>query len=99
MGMNKINVYVSLLFLFLYVDTVFVFAYSSSRPCIYASREDRAMIWEKIKNEKWAATVWNKTVDYVRPYMERNKKEPYWLVSRLAMYWGKGGHYTQCYLK
>ena len=97
--MNKINVYRGLLFLFLCVGAISAFAHSDSRPCIYASKEDRALIWEKIKNEKWAATVWDRMVGYVKPYMERNKKDPHWLVSRLGMYWKEGEHYTQCYLK
>lgn len=97
--MNKINVYGVFSLSFLYASTASVFAYSSSRPCIYTNKKDRALIWEKIKNEKWATDIWNKTMDYVKPYMERNRKAPHWLVSRLVMYWKEGAHYTQCYLK
>lgn len=96
--MNKI--YGFLLLLIWQTSVVIpMLADSSPRPCIYTRAEEQPLVWDKIKAEAWAATAWNRVVDYVRPYMEQNRKEPQWLVSRLAMYWKEGEHYTQCYLK
>lgn len=31
-------------------------------------------------------------------YVERHQTAPQWLLSRMAMYWKEGEHYTQCYI-
>ena len=31
-------------------------------------------------------------------YVERHQSDPQWLLSRMAMYWKEGEHYTQCYI-
>ena len=33
------------------------------------------------------------------PYVDRHQSDPQWLLSRMAMYWKEGEHYTQCYIK
>lgn len=32
-------------------------------------------------------------------YVNRHVSDPQWILSRMAMYWKKGEHYTQCYIK
>ncbi|WP_316814230.1 hypothetical protein [Pedobacter heparinus] len=87
----------------------FVFAYAighaantlaqSARPSIYAVEGDKAAIQQKIKTEAWAAGSWKKILDGIDKYVNRHQQDPKWITSRLAMYWKKGEHYTQCYLR
>ena len=34
----------------------------------------------------------------IAQYVERHQQDPQWLLSRMAMYWKEGEHYTQCYI-
>ena len=34
----------------------------------------------------------------IKKYVERHQTDPQWLLSRMAMYWKEGEHYTQCYI-
>ena len=68
-------------------------------PHIYADDADKASIRQMIADEEWASMVFQRLKDKVEPYADRHVADPEWLVSRLAMYWKDGEHYTQCYLK
>lgn len=47
--------------------------------------------------------AYNQPVDHIKKriekYVERHQTDPQWLLSRMAMYWKEGEHYTQCYIK
>ena len=68
-------------------------------PSLYVSDADRDAVWRKIENQDWAAQAYQRLKSKVDPYVERHVTDPEWIVSRLAMYWKEGEHYTQCYLK
>lgn len=70
-----------------------------ARPSIYASAGDKTVIQQKIKSEAWAGQIWAKLLADIDPYVNRHQQDASWITSRLAMYWKKGEHYTQCYLK
>lgn len=74
------------------------YAQSAEHPVLYATTEDRMDIQQKIENEDWAKESWQKLLEEVDPYVTRHEYDPEWIVSRLAMYWKKGEHYTQCYI-
>jgi hypothetical protein len=67
-------------------------------PCIYVSNSDKEKIVTRIATQKWAAKSFEAIKNQIRPYVERHQTDPQWIVSRLAMYWKNGEHYTQCYL-
>lgn len=87
--------YVSLLLLLF----VWIPLSASVHPQIYVSNADKTKIKEKIATCQWAKTLYNQLQNKIDPYVERHKTDPQWIVSRLAMYWKEGEHYTQCYLK
>lgn len=71
----------------------------AQHPRLYTSDTERPSLLEKIANEPWADStfVYLRTkIDAFTTYLQA---EPDWLVSRLAMYWRDGEHYTQCYMK
>ena len=72
---------------------------ATSHPQLYASKSDKASIVAKIKNEAWAKASWQNLLSTIDPYVNRNVEDPEWIVSRLAMYWKDGAHFTQCYIK
>ncbi|MBU2914128.1 hypothetical protein [Reichenbachiella agariperforans] len=72
---------------------------TSQHPALYVSTEDRGVIQQKIESEDWAKASWDKLLQEVEPFANRHQTDPDWIVSRLAMYWQDGEHYTQCYIK
>ena len=74
-------------------------ASASDYPRLYVSDSDRDAVLHKIENHDWAAESYRRLKEKIDPYVERHKTDPQWIVSRLAMYWKEGEHYTQCYLK
>ncbi|WP_152541659.1 hypothetical protein [Saccharicrinis fermentans] len=68
-------------------------------PSIYATPEEQHAILEKIDSHDWAKSSWINMLDELQPYVDRHQSDPEWIVSRLAMYWEEGAHYTQCYIK
>lgn len=70
-----------------------------SHPRIYASKEDRSQLVHKIENQSWAKQSWNSLLEDIEVHVNRHITDPEWMVSRLAMYWKEGAHYTQCYIK
>ncbi|MDW5290777.1 hypothetical protein [Formosa sp. PL04] len=71
----------------------------TSHPRLYADQNDRQEILNKIETEAWAEASWIALLEDINPYVERHVTDPEWIVSRLAMYWKDGEHYTQCYIK
>lgn len=70
-----------------------------NHPRLYVQDGDRTKLLQKIKNEDWAQSSWNKILEEINPYVNRHKTDSEWIVSRLAMYWKPGEHFTQCYIK
>jgi hypothetical protein len=68
-------------------------------PRIFADNGDRQELLLKIENQDWAKNSWNTLLEEINPYVNRHVNNPEWIVSRLAMYWKKGEHFTQCYIK
>ncbi len=77
---------------------VSVASLAKDHPCLYTSKDPGA-IREKLSSAPWASTAFLKIRDEVEPYADRHADDPQWIISRLAMYWADGAHYTQCYLK
>lgn len=79
---------------------VFLFEIQAQQhPCIYVSPDDKTAIQEKIKTEAWANKAFANIRAKVEKYVDKHVTDSTWIVSRLAMYWKDGEHYTQCYLK
>lgn len=72
---------------------------SEQHPRLYVSDSDHSAIVEKINCNDWARAAFSKIKSKIEPYADRHTTDPEWIVSRLAMYWKEGEHYTQCYLK
>lgn len=72
---------------------------SEQHPRLYVSDSDHSAIVEKINRNDWARAAFSKIKSKIEPYADRHTTDPEWIVSRLAMYWKEGEHYTQCYLK
>lgn len=91
-----------LLFTVIMTTLVFVNCTKSSHdqhPCLYTKNEDRNDILSKIENHHWAGEAWENLQQEIDPYVDMHSADPEWIVSRLAMYWKEGEHYTQCYIK
>lgn len=71
----------------------------AQHPRIYVSNSDRQEILQKIEQQGWAESSWDNLIKDITPYVDRHVNDPEWIVSRLAMYWKEGEHYTQCYIK
>ena len=63
-------------------------------PRIFADNGDRQELLLKIENQDWAKNSWNTLLEEINPYVNRHVNNPEWIVSRLAMYWKKGEHFT-----
>ncbi len=66
-------------------------------PHILVNSEDRTIILNKIKGHAWAADVFKQMEDKLKPYVERHKNDPEWILSRYLMNRGKGKYYTEFY--
>jgi len=67
---------------------------TSSYPRVYATRDELANLKQKIATVDWAKKYYENMKNGVAPYVERHKKDPEWIVSRLAMNWEEGKHFT-----
>ncbi|WP_083191625.1 hypothetical protein [Formosa haliotis] len=91
---------ISALFLNLFLITAVSFAQKADpHPRLFASSQDRSELRSKIENEDWAKASYEAVVAEIDPYVNRHVTDPEWIISRLAMYWKAGEHYTQCYIK
>ncbi|WP_373942872.1 hypothetical protein OEG92_07220 [Polaribacter sejongensis] len=88
------------LLIILFLTKSFIHAQKiGDHPRVFADKSDRQEILSKIESEVWAKASWNKLQEEITPYVTRHIKDPEWIVSRLAMYWKDGEHFTQCYIK
>ncbi|MDB2463061.1 hypothetical protein N9W61_03065, partial [Algibacter sp.] len=71
----------------------------TNHPQVFANQNDKAQLLSKIENEDWAKASWNTLLTEINPHVNRHVDNPEWIVSRLAMYWKDGEHFTQCYIK
>ncbi|WP_372935808.1 hypothetical protein [Seonamhaeicola sp.] len=91
---------ISSIFLILMLSGNFLVAQQiGDHPRLFATKEDRQAVLQKIENEDWANASWNNLLKEIDGYVNRHIKDPEWIVSRLAMYWKDGERYTQCYIK
>ncbi|BBF80253.1 hypothetical protein EM6_0832 [Asticcacaulis excentricus] len=67
-------------------------------PTVYVKDTDRAAIKNKVASADWAKEAYGDLVRAVEPYVSRHKRDPQWILSRMAMYWKPGERYTQVYL-
>ena len=65
-----------------------------SYPRLYATKEELENLKQKIATVDWAKKYYENMKNGVTPYVERHKKDPEWIVSRLAMNWEDGKHFT-----
>ena len=72
---------------------------AQNHPCLIVNNKDRQEILSKIEQEEWAQKAWESLKQNIDPYVDRHQSDPEWIVSRLAMYWKDGEHFTQCYIK
>ncbi|AUC23601.1 hypothetical protein BTO15_16515 [Polaribacter sejongensis] len=88
------------LLIILFLTKSFIHAQEiGDHPRVFADKSDRQEILSKIESEVWAKASWKKLQEEITPYVTRHIKDPEWIVSRLAMYWKDGEHFTQCYIK
>ena len=74
-------------------------AEESTHPRIFTSNDEYSAITKKIETEEWASSSFDKLKSEIDTYVTKHESDPEWIVSRLAMYWKDGEHYTQCYIK
>ena len=58
-------------------------------PRIYAFESDRENLLKKIRETKWAGDMYARLEREVKPYVERHKTDPDWIVGRMRMNWRK----------
>jgi hypothetical protein len=76
-----------------------VMAAAAQHPSIYLSARDTSAIREKVRTVPWARMAWDSLLRSIDGYVNRHATDSGWIVSRLAMYWKPGEHYTQCYVR
>lgn len=73
-------------------------ALQKGHPRIFANDSDKATILEKIGTAPWAKELYEKQIlGKVKPYVERHRTDPDWIISRLQMNWEAGKHYTRAW--
>jgi hypothetical protein len=95
----KISKFVPLFIILFLIESPIYAQKSGSHPQIFADKSDREAVITKLKSEAWAKDSWATLLGEITPYIERHTEDPEWIVSRLAMYWKAGEHFTQCYIK
>ena len=95
----KFNNLIKLLIIVLLINSSIFGQKKEMHPRLYAKNEDRQELLQKIETQDWAQKSWNKLIEEINPYVNRHVNDPEWIVSRLAMYWKDGAHFTQCYIK
>jgi len=61
---------------------------------VLVTDQSKDEVLQKIENRDWAASIYDKMVAEVKPYVERHRDDPSWVLSRYQMNWGEGNHYT-----
>ncbi|MGN0036051.1 MAG: heparinase II/III family protein [Bacteroidaceae bacterium] len=70
---------------------------ADEHPCYLTRPEGRAETLQLIEREAWAKEAYRQLADRTDRYVERVRRQPDWLLSRLAMYWHS--HATDIYIK
>ena len=68
-------------------------------PRIYAFESDRESLLKKIRETQWAGDMSARLEREVKPYVERHKNDPDWIVGRLRMNWTDGRRHTVFHAK
>ncbi len=68
-----------------------------THPHILVKPETKQFILQKINQQQWAKRVYDKMVGSVKPYVERHKTDPEWILSRYLMNRVPGKRYTTFY--
>jgi len=68
-------------------------------PHLIVRESDHARVTERIATDTEVSAKYEAMKQKIDVYADRHQQDPAWIVSRLAMYWKDGEHYTQCYLK
>lgn len=68
-------------------------------PRIYATAAGREALQRKIETCKWAGDMYAKLEREVKPYVERHRNDPDWIVSRMQMNWEDGRRHTVFHAK
>ncbi|WP_158843885.1 hypothetical protein [Algibacter sp. L1A34] len=95
----KLSKLVPLLIVLFLIESPIYGQKEGSHPQVFVNKSDRQEVLSKIENEAWAKASWNALQEEINPYVTRHITDPQWIVSRLAMYWKEGAHFTQCYIK
>ena len=76
-----------------------ILATAQQHPQVYVHDADKQAIQQKIKDYPWAKAAFEGTKAAVDKYVTIHQTDTTWILSRLAMYWKDGAHYTQCYIR
>ena len=68
-----------------------------THPHILVKPETKQFVLQKINQQEWAKRVYDKMVGSVKPYVERHKTDPEWILSRYLMNRVPGKRYTTFY--
>ena len=63
-------------------------------PRIYAFESDRENLLKKIRETNWAGDMYSRLEREVKPYVDRHKTDPDWIIGRMQMNWEDGKHHT-----
>ena len=64
-------------------------------PHILVSDNDKQRVLDKIRQQSWAGTIFEKMKEEVTPYADRHQTDPQWILSRYLMNRVPGKRYTQ----
>ena len=74
-----------------------LYSQGGPHPHILVTPENKQSILQKINRQEWAKKVYDKMVASVRPYVDRHKTDPEWILSRYLMNRVPGKRYTTFY--
>ena len=69
----------------------------AQNPHILVNDQDKPAILKKIKDQAWAASIFEEMSKKVNPYVERHATDPQWILSRYLMNRIPGKHYTRVF--
>lgn len=84
---------------FLLAGAIGCAALGASASSLYVTDADRAAVLSNAQTQPWGREGLSQIKARVDSLVARHDADPMWIVSRMAMYWKDGEHYTQCYLK
>ena len=69
----------------------------AQNPHILVNDGDKQAVLKKIKEQPWAASIFDEMSKTVTPYAERHATDPQWILSRYLMNRIPGKHYTRVF--